>query len=102
MFYESPSGNTILERSSKFLYEQTIYLLYPDRLELYSESLIRRDTPYKKKYLTKYIKKKDFTIINTIEWIGAPIEFLNKNNFTVLDTENYIESIKQLRKNKKK
>lgn len=98
--YISPSGNTILKQSLWFLYEKNTYILRKGMVNLEKEEIIKLDKPLKEKYVNKYIKHKDYTILVSIEWIGAPLEFLIKYNFTKLDIDTYKETIKLNRKKK--
>ena len=98
--YISESGNTILKESLWYLYEKCTYIIRKGMFNLEKEETLRLDKPLKDKYVNKFTNHKDYTVLVTLEWIGAPKEFLNKYNFKELNINEYKETIKLNRKKK--
>ena len=92
---KSPSGDESLLVADSFLYEVTLYKIYPDRVELAGSRLyssggkldIQKDTLYK--------RTKEYTLMKCIDWIAAPKDFIEENHL------NIIEPCQKLRKRKK-
>lgn len=102
MYYVSTSGNTILKKSLWYLYEKCTYLIKKGEVNLEKEEILSLEHPLKEKYVSKVTRHKDYSVLVTLEWIGAPIEFLNAWKFKELPSDTYVAEIKENRKNSKK
>lgn len=95
-----------ITESNCFEYEVSYYMIYPKQVELLGCRTYKRLKPlkYKKKTIYKYIgtpKRKvtpsKYCIMKTIDWLSAPIEYIEKMRF-----KKVLDKPKKPRKKKKK
>lgn len=98
--YLSTTGN-ILYLTPVFTYDITIYRIYKKYVEC-----AYQNQKYSLKYIPikkdiTYKKYKNCTVSISVELIGAPKYYLDKENYREITLDEYKELIKQKRKKKK-
>lgn len=83
-YYNTNTGY-IVSPGSAFLYEVSIYKLYKNRAECWGSTFYKSNKPLIIKNKSIYFKKDNYTIGKFIDWLEAPIEFINNNNFKLID-----------------
>jgi hypothetical protein len=78
-------GSDELEIHSDFLYEYTKYYIYKDRAECICSRFITSNKPLKIKKRQIYIKDGDHKIFKSLEWIGAPKDYIQNNDFKIIE-----------------
>ena len=82
-----------------FIYSVDVYLVYPDRSELHSSKYIKANKEIKK-YKSCVFKKMDgYKMIKYVNFIAAPLSYLEENNFKKLEIYDRREQNKR-KKNK--
>lgn len=83
----SGSGNK-LTITKYFLYELSIYKIYKDRVECINNKFYASNNFISIKKDTKIYSYKNFKIAIYIDWIGAPKDYIEENNFTLIIPKN--------------
>lgn len=69
----------------QFVYEVSIYKIYKKRVECIGLKKYYFDKPIKIKKHSVYIKRKDYTLCKFLDWLKAPIDYIIKQNFKILE-----------------
>lgn len=81
MYYEK--DGLVLEEADQFLYEEDLYLSYPNRLELYRTKQYKSKIPIQRPNSRAYSENRGCYIQRFWEMIGAPKQYLEDEGFKV-------------------
>ena len=82
------SGDVKLSQASSFIYEVSLYKIYPDRAECIDSQFYSAAKPLTVNKECTVVKNKKFTLMKTIAWLAAPLDYLENNNFKLDDGDN--------------